>query len=110
MDLAPSISGDWKVESVDAVIDSKGKDNVSISWEEDTYKGHRRFTGTLTGGTLYGRFETEGSSSWEPDEISWTADGVGYGVFSADGAKLSFLKLTKDEAVYLDFQIQSKTL
>jgi hypothetical protein len=31
-------------------------------------------------------------------------------VFSADGAKLSFLKLTKDEAVYLDFQIQSKTL
>jgi tetratricopeptide (TPR) repeat protein len=102
LEATPSIALNWKRKSYDVAVQIEGSGKIELSWEEGSYRGHRRFTGTASGATLFGKFETESASSWR-SEMSWEDDGVGYAYFDpGEGRDLHFIKLKDDKATYLD--------
>jgi tetratricopeptide (TPR) repeat protein len=103
----PGLSGDWKMSGASAELDLVGKE-LTVKWSQGSFRKARRFTGTIAGAGVSGQFSKEGFSL-SSENVSWEADGLGYGILEPEQARIRFIKLTSDQADYPEMSASSSS-
>jgi tetratricopeptide (TPR) repeat protein len=85
-------------EPVEVTVD---RDEIQATWKVGTYRGARRFIGTLEGAAAVGRFEKQGPS-YGPE---WEADATGYLLFSSP-TEVQVVRLRKESAELSVFAVR----
>ena len=104
LDEAQSLPNEWKMPGVQNLEVKIAGESAVLVWRVGKYLPHRRFTGSIVGRALQGRFEKEGSPS-RLESLNWEDDGPGFGAISADGSAIDLMKMQTPEPVY--FKLRS---